>query len=327
MKINKQDNVTHKLGIIVPCYNEEAILHYSAGKLKDFIEGLIKKQILDPASFICFVDDGSKDKTWPMIEELVKESPVFKGIKLSANFGHQNALIAGMFSEKYNADCLITIDADLQDDIEVMEKMIEDFNLGSKIVYGVRDNRDNDTFFKKFTAQSFYKLMEAMKVRTVYNHADFRLVASDVIEHLEKFGEYSLFLRGIFPLLGFNYSCVYYKRNKRIAGETKYPFHKMLSFAWNGITSFGTSPLRVIFYIGILMFFVSVVLGVWVILSILFGKIIQGWASTLLLNLTFSGINMICLGIIGEYIGKIYQEVKSRPRFIIEKKQSNGNRI
>lgn len=314
-----------KLGLIVPCYNEEEILGYTSDKLGIYISSLIQKQILHPKSFICFVDDGSKDKTWEIIQKIVDQNTLFKGIKLATNFGHQNALIAGMFAEKINADCLITIDADLQDDIMVIEQMLLNYKSGSKVVYGVRDNRDNDTFFKKFTAQSFYKLMSAMNVKTVYNHADFRLVDVEVISHLEKFEEVSLFLRGIIPLIGFSSSSVYYKRDVRIVGETKYPFRKMLSFAWNGITSFSTAPLRIIFYLGIFMFFTSVCLGMWVIISMFIGTTIQGWASSLLLNLTFSGINMICLGIIGEYIGKIYQEVKSRPRFIIEKTISNGN--
>jgi glycosyltransferase involved in cell wall biosynthesis len=316
-----------KLGIIVPCYNEEEILSYSATKLGDYLVRLIKDGLIEDSSFICFVDDGSKDKSWSIIETLVQKSEIFKGIKLSTNFGHQNALIAGMFSEKTNADCLITIDADLQDDITVIEEMIKHYEQGSKVVYGVRDNRDSDTFFKKFTAQSFYRLMSAMKVRTVYNHADYRLMDSKVIEYLEKYEEVSLFLRGIVPIIGFKSSSVYYKRNVRLVGETKYPFRKMLSFAWGGITSFSTTPLRVIFFIGIFMFLASVAIGFWVIVSIIYGKTIQGWASSLLLNLSFSGINMICLGIMGEYIGKIYQEVKRRPRFIIETKIRNGNRV
>lgn len=314
-----------KLGLIVPCYNEEEILGYSSEKLGSYILMLIDKKILHPNSFVCFVDDGSRDKTWEIIQSLVNQNKVFKGIKLATNFGHQNALIAGMFSEKVNADCLITIDADLQDDILVIEQMLSHYKLGSKIVYGVRDNRDNDTFFKKFTAQSFYKLMNTMNVKSVYNHADYRLIDSVVITHLEKFGEVSMFLRGIIPLIGFTSSCVYYKRDIRIIGETKYPFSKMLSFAWNGITSFSTAPLRIIFYLGIFMFLSSVCLGLWVLFTKFSGNSIQGWSSSLLLNLTFSGINMMCLGIIGEYIGKIYQEVKGRPRFIIEKMIFHNN--
>ncbi len=327
MEIESKNSQKVKLGIIVPCYNEEEILSYSATKLGDYLVRLIKDGLIEDSSFICFVDDGSKDKSWSIIETLVQKSEIFKGIKLSTNFGHQNALIAGMFSEKTNADCLITIDADLQDDITVIEEMIKHYEQGSKVVYGVRDNRDSDTFFKKFTAQSFYRLMSAMKVRTVYNHADYRLMDSKVIEYLEKYEEVSLFLRGIVPIIGFKSSSVYYKRNVRLVGETKYPFRKMLSFAWGGITSFSTTPLRVIFFIGIFMFLASVAIGFWVIVSIIYGKTIQGWASSLLLNLSFSGINMICLGIMGEYIGKIYQEVKRRPRFIIETKIRNGNRV
>jgi glycosyltransferase involved in cell wall biosynthesis len=325
VKPNSKYEVPVKVAVIVPCYNEQEILNYSAEKLQDYILGLIGKGLLDKESYICFVDDGSRDKTWELIQNLVKNGNHFKGIKLSANFGHQNALIAGMFSEKKNADCLITIDADMQDDIRVIDQMVLNYLAGSKVVYGVRDNRDNDTFFKKFTAQTFYKLMNAMKVKTVYNHADYRLLASEVVEHLERFEEVSLFLRGIIPLIGFQSSSVYYKRDIRIAGESKYPFRKMLNFAWNGITSFSTAPLRVIFYVGVFMFVTSFILGLWVIISLLNGSTIQGWASSLLLNLAFSGINMICLGIIGEYIGKIYQEVKSRPRFIIEERIENGN--
>jgi polyisoprenyl-phosphate glycosyltransferase len=327
LEIESKNNQKVKLGIIVPCYNEEEILSYSAEKLEDYVSSLIQNGLVHKSSFICFVDDGSRDKTWSIIDTLVQKSEIFKGIKLSTNFGHQNALIAGMFSEKTNADCLITIDADLQDDIAVIEEMIKHYKQGSKVVYGVRDNRDSDTFFKKFTAQSFYRLMSAMKVKTVYNHADYRLMDSQVIEYLERYEEVSLFLRGIVPLIGFKTSSVYYKRNIRIVGETKYPFRKMLGFAWGGITSFSTTPLRVIFFIGIFMFLASVAIGLWVIISIIYGKTIQGWASSLLLNLTFSGINMICLGIMGEYIGKIYQEVKRRPRFIIETKISNGDRV
>ncbi|MBK9283194.1 MAG: glycosyltransferase family 2 protein [Sphingobacteriaceae bacterium] len=314
-----------KIAIIVPCYNEQEIIGHTCQKLSDYLKELMARNIISMESYVCYVDDGSRDRTWKLIQEYVKANSLFKGIKLSTNFGHQNALIAGLFTEKKYADCMITIDADLQDDITVIEKMVSQYNEGSKIVYGVRENRDSDTIFKRFTAQSFYRLMSFMKIKTVYNHADFRLIASDTVEHLEKFNEVSLFLRGIIPLLGFQSSCVYYSRSARIAGETKYPFRKMMSFAWKGITSFSTTPLRIIFYIGIFMFLASIAVGIWVLFSILYGHTIKGWASSLLLNLTFSGMNMICLGIIGEYIGKIYQEVKQRPRFIIEHKIEHGN--
>ena len=312
-----------KLGVVLPCYNEEAVLKLSAEQLRTKFLDLKAANLITEDSFVCFVDDGSRDATWEIIEDLTKD-PLFKGIKLATNFGHQNAILAGMFTCKSMADCIITIDADLQDDIDVFDKMIHAYHAGSLIVYGVRDNRDSDTFFKKFTAQSFYKLMQWMKVKSVYNHADFRFIDSRVITELEKFNEVSLFLRGIFPLIGFKSSNVYYARSPRLAGETKYPVGKMLNFAWNGITSFSTSPLRLIFYIGIIMFLLSLFFGVWVTVSALSGNAIKGWSSTLLVNLIFSGINMICLGIIGEYIGKIYQEVKRRPRFIIDEVLNNN---
>jgi len=308
---------TIRLGVILPCYNEEEVLNISAEKLRVKLTQLIESNLISEDSFVCFVDDGSRDKTWELIESLTHNS-MFKGIKLATNFGHQNAILAGMFTCKSMVDCVITIDADLQDDIDVFEQMIHSYHEGSLIVYGVRDNRDSDTFFKKFTAQSFYKLMQWMKVKSVYNHADFRFIDSRVITELEKFNETSLFLRGIFPLIGYKSSNVYYARSPRLAGETKYPIRKMLNFAWNGITSFSTTPLRFIFYIGIIMFLLSLFFGVWVTISALSGNAIKGWSSTLLVNLIFSGINMICLGIIGEYIGKIYQEVKRRPRYIID---------
>lgn len=306
-----------KLGVILPCFNEEEILEISAEKLRFKFDELIESNLITRDSFVCFVDDGSIDKTWKIIQKLV-ETPLYKGIKLATNFGHQNALLAGMFSCKTDAQCLITIDADLQDDIDVFEQMITAYHEGNLIVYGVRENRDSDTFFKKFTAQSFYKLMQWMKVNSVYNHADFRFIDSRVITELEKFNEVSLFLRGIFPLIGFKSTNVYYARTQRLAGETKYPLKKMLNFAWNGITSFSTAPLRIIFYIGILMFLISIIFGVWIGITYINGQTIKGWTSTVLVYLLFSGINMICLGIVGEYIGKIYQEVKKRPRYIID---------
>ena len=307
-----------RLGVILPCYNEEEVLNLSAEKLRNKMNFLIEKKRISEDSYICFVDDGSRDSTWTLIEQLTADN-LFKGIKLATNFGHQNAILAGMLTCKDKADCIITIDADLQDDIEVFEQMIDQYHQGNLIVYGVRDNRDNDTFFKRFTAETFYKLMQKMKVKSIYNHADFRFIDVRVLNELEKFNEVSLFLRGIFPLIGFQTSCVYYKRDVRLAGETKYPVSKMLSFAWNGITSFSTTPLKAIFYIGISMFLISMFFGLWVMVAAITGHAVKGWSSTLLVNLVFSGINMICLGIIGEYTGKIYQEVKRRPRFIIDK--------
>ncbi len=306
------------IGIVLPCYNEEAVLLNSFNLLQEKIYSLIKLKLISDKSFLCFVDDGSKDKTWDLIQKIADNNTV-RGIKLSTNFGHQNALVAGLLTMKSEADCLISLDVDLQDDIDVLDEMIRLYNKGNLIVSGVRDNRDNDTFFKKITAQFFYKLMIFMKVKTIYNHADFRLVDSRVLTEFERFNEVSLFLRGIFPLLGFQTANVYYTRKNREAGETKYPLRKMLSFAWNGITSFSTAPLKLIFSLGIVMFFMSIFIGFWVVFASINGQVIKGWASSLLLNLLFAGINMISLGVIGEYIGKIYQEVKHRPRYIIEK--------
>ena len=306
------------IGIVLPCYNEEAVLLNSFNLLQEKIYSLIELKLISDKSFLCFVDDGSKDKTWDLIQKIADNNTV-RGIKLSTNFGHQNALVAGLLTMKSEADCLISLDVDLQDDIDVLDEMIRLYNKGNLIVSGVRDNRDNDTFFKKITAQFFYKLMIFMKVKTIYNHADFRLVDSRVLNEFERFNEVSLFLRGIFPLLGFQTANVYYTRKNREAGETKYPLRKMLSFAWNGITSFSTAPLKLIFSLGIVMFFMSIFIGFWVVFASINGHVIKGWASSLLLNLLFAGINMISLGVIGEYIGKIYQEVKHRPRYIIDK--------
>ncbi len=314
--------ITHSppiLAIIVPCYNEEAVLAISAKELLNRLEALVDASRISPQSYLCLVDDGSRDATWDIIERHSRESNRVKGIKLSANFGHQNALLAGLFSEKSTADCLVTIDADLQDDVTVIEQMVEKFTDGNQIVYGVRSDRKNDSFLKRNSAQWFYKLMHRMGIRTIYNHADFRLAGRQVIENLERFNEVNLFLRGIFPLMGFKSDVVYYTRADRALGETKYPFRKMVSFAWQGITSFNTSLLRLVTVMGVFMFFLSLLTALWVLITFLTGNAVQGWASLLLITSLFSGINMISLGLIGEYVGKIFLEVKQRPRFIIEK--------
>jgi glycosyltransferase involved in cell wall biosynthesis len=307
------------LCIVVPCFNESETLLDSAQKLTDVLAYLIASNKVSHKSYICFVDDGSRDNTWEVIDQICKEKKLVKGLKLSANFGHQNALIAGLFSQKNNADCFVTIDADLQDDIHTIEHMVDKYNQGCNIVYGVRNNRETDTAFKRLTADFFYKLMQGLKVNTINNHADYRLADKKVVETLERFGEANLFLRGIFPLMGFKHEMVYYKRNVRLHGETKYPFRKMLSFAWQGVTSFSTTPLKLVFTLGIITFLVSLVIAFWVLLMLIEGKTVRGWASSLLITTAFSGLNMICLGIIGEYVGKIYKEVKNRPRYIIEK--------
>lgn len=306
------------LAIIVPCYNEEEVLPLFLKKLIEQLDLLAAREKISEKSHVCFVDDGSHDDTWDLIESFSQDTRI-KGIKLSNNFGHQNALLAGLFCQKDKADCFITIDADLQDDVAVIEQMLDKYSEGNMIVYGVRDDRETDTFLKRKSAHLFYRILNSLGVKTIYNHADFRLASRQVIENLEHFNEVNLFLRGIFPLLGFNSDIVYYTRRKRTLGVTKYPFGKMVGFAWQGITSFNTSLLRFVTLAGIFMFLVSIFTAVWVLVTYISGKSIQGWTSILLIMTSFSGINMICLGLIGEYVGKIFLEVKQRPRFIIEK--------
>lgn len=306
------------LAIIVPCYNESAVLPFTVKELISITDRLVSAGKVDSRSYICFVDDGSVDKTWEIIKSFSSDMSSVKGIRLSTNFGHQNALLAGLFSEKDSADCLITIDADLQDDISVIEQMIHKHSEGCKIVYGVRQSRESDGFWKRHSAQFFYRLMKSLNVRTVYNHADFRLADSKVIASLHRFNEVNLFLRGIFPLMGYKSDIVRYSRAKRAYGETKYPFRKMAGFAWQGVTSFNTSLLRLVTWVGVSMFFVSVIISLWVLIAFITGNTIHGWTSMLLIISLFSGLNMICLGLIGEYVGKIFLEVKQRPRYLIE---------
>ena len=306
------------LCIVTPCFNEEEILMISSQALSNVINELVDKDKISPESYVCFVDDGSTDHTWLLINELCSKNTVFKGIKLSNNFGHQNALLAGLFSQKNIADCIITIDADLQDDVDIIEKMIDKYSEGNKIVYAVRRHRKSDSYGKRNSAQLFYKLMEWLGVKTIYNHADYRLADRQVIINLEKFNEVNIFLRGIFPLMGFKHEIVLFDRKAREYGETKYTVPKMLSFAWQGITSFNTSLLRMVTYVGIIIFLFSIITAIWVVISYLQHKTYAGWTSILLVLSLFLGINMICLGIIGEYVGKIFYEVKQRPRYIIE---------
>lgn len=305
------------LSIIIPCYNEEGNIDMTIKELTLLINQLISKNKIDSKSFICLVDDGSTDNTWNEIEKHSTSNKV-KGIKLSTNFGHQNAILAGLFSQKESANCFVTIDADLQDDHWVIEQMIDRYKAGNKIVYGVRDNRQSDTLFKRTTAQLFYKCMNKLGAKTINNHADFRLCDTQVLHNLEKYNEINLFLRGIFPLMGFKTDIVTYRRKKRIQGETKYSLRKMISFAWQGITSFNTSLLRFVTVLGVVMFFISMLTMIWAFFAYLNGKTILGWTSLFIIMSAFSGINMICMGIIGEYVAKIFFEVKHRPRYIIE---------
>lgn len=306
------------LSIVVPCYNEEEVLGETASRLLALREKLLKNDKINAQSSIYFVDDGSKDRTWEMIESLCAAHTPIRGIKLSRNRGHQNALLAGLFSAE--GDALVSIDADLQDDVNAIEEMVDAYKKGSAIVYGVRSRRDTDTAFKRSTAEGFYKLMHLMGVDIVYNHADYRLLDRTVIEHLKTYKEVNLFLRGIIPLIGFSSTSVYYERSERFAGESKYPLKKMLSFAWDGITSLSITPLRMITAAGFLIFFATLVMSAWVLGVKLFSsEAVPGWTSTVLPIYFIGGIQLLSLGIVGEYIGKIYLETKERPRFIIEK--------
>jgi len=307
-----------KLTVVLPSYNEEEVLYETSQRLVDLFHSLIEKEKIDEHSQICFVDDGSKDTTWNIIEELSREYSSIIGIKLSRNRGHQNALLAGLFSVE--GDIVISIDADLQDDITIIEEMIDLHVKGNDIVYGVRKERTTDSAFKRVTAEGFYKLMHIMGVDIVYNHADYRLMSRRAIEHLKEFKEVNLFLRAMVPLVGFKSDNVYYDRAERFAGESKYPLKKMLSFAWDGITSFSVMPLRFISAIGFIIFMLTLAMSLWVLGVRLFSdEAVPGWASTVLPIYFIGGIQLLSIGIVGEYIGKIYMETKERPRYIIEK--------
>ncbi|NWF65834.1 MAG: glycosyltransferase family 2 protein [Campylobacterales bacterium] len=306
------------LAIVIPCYNEEEVLSYTHEKMTQLLKSLIDKNLISSHSKIYFVDDGSRDKTWEIIENFSNHSPFVSGIKLSRNCGHQNALMAGIFSVDF--DVCITIDADLQDDINVIEEMVKKYHEGYNIVYGVRKKRDSDTKFKKLSAEFFYTLMQKMGVDVIHNHADFRLMDKKSVEALKEFKEVNLFLRGMIPLIGYKSCLVYYDRIERFAGESKYPLKKMLNFAWDGVTSFSVLPLRFITILGFLIFLLSCIMGVWAIAIKLFtNDAIAGWASTVIPIYFIGGIQLFALGIIGEYIGKIYKETKQRPRYFVEK--------
>jgi glycosyltransferase involved in cell wall biosynthesis len=308
----------YKLLLVVPCYNEQEILEKTYSTLSMYFIELKERNAITADSKICFVNDGSRDSTWIIIDSICKRDSNIIGLKLSRNFGHQAALVAGLLHHKNQFDCYISIDADLQDDLLAIDGMLEKHNEGSKIVYGVRNDRSSDSFFKRFTAETFYKLMQRMGVPTVYNHADFRLIDNQVLNEFSNFGETNLFIRGIIPMIGFQSDKVYYKRLEREAGESKYPLRKMLIFAWNGITSFSTVPMKLVLWFGIFNFVFAMGITFWVLVCKLFGFTVQGWTSIVLPMTFFSGSNMIAIGLIGEYVGKIYEEVKSRPRYIIE---------
>ncbi|MBR6599266.1 MAG: glycosyltransferase family 2 protein [Oscillospiraceae bacterium] len=308
------------LYMVVPCYNEEAVLHETAKQLKEKYVSLISRELISDKSRIVFVNDGSKDKTWEIITKLHNDDPdFFSGINLAHNSGHQNAVLAGLMTVKDICDMAITMDADLQDDINTIDAMVEKYYEGNQVVYGVRSARDTDTFFKKFTAEGFYKFMKVMGADVVYNHADFRLMSKRVLSELAGFKEVNLFLRGMVPLIGFQSCSVYYERHERFAGESKYPLKKMLAFAINGITSFSTKPLKLITLLGLIMCIISVLTFIWAFIVKLSGQSVTGWSSMMCSIWLIGGLQLFCLGIIGEYVGKIYSEVKQRPRYIIDK--------
>lgn len=304
---------------VVPCYNEEQVINKCAEKLYDKLTFLIKSEMVDKNSRILFVDDGSRDKTWELISKLNKDNPFIEGVKLSRNRGHQNALIAGLMTAKEYCDCAISLDADLQDDIDVIDEFVKKYNEGCHVVYGVRNNRDTDTVFKRSTALGFYKLMKILGVDLVYNHADYRLLSREALEALSEYKEVNLFLRGIVPLIGYRSDYVYYERHERFAGETKYPLKKMVNFALEGITSFSVKPLKIISNLGILISFGSVLGLLYALCSHFFGYTVAGWTAIVCSIWLLGGIQLLCIGVLGTYIGKIYSEIKARPRYHIEK--------
>ena len=311
------------LYIVVPCYNEEKVLPITSGMFLEKVQKLIQAEKIDEKSRIMFVNDGSKDRTWEIILELAKKDEHFIGISQSRNRGHQNAVLAGLMEAKDCCDITISIDCDGQDDINAMDQMIEEYYDGCEIVYGVRSNREKDTIFKRCTAQGFYKFLNAMGAEVVYNHADYRLVSSRVLQEFANYKEVNLFLRGMFPLVGFKSTSVYYERHERIAGESHYPLRKMLALAFDGITSLSVKPIRMITELGIIIAMVSFAGVIWSIVMALLGRTVAGWASMVCIVAFIGGVQLICTGVIGEYIGKIYMEVKHRPRYIISERTMN----
>lgn len=314
-----------RLAIVVPCYNEEEVLKIASKALREVLDDLISKGKISDNSFVMFVNDGSKDRTWELIEEEHRLYPdkVF-GVKLAGNVGHQFALTAGLITSIPMCDISVSIDADLQDDVLVIEEMVDKYHEGKDIVYGVRKKRETDTFFKRTTAQAFYKLMNLMGVKTIYNHADFRLMSKRAMEHFSKFEETNLFLRGMMPLIGYETDCVYYDRKERVAGESKYPLKKMLALAFNGISSFSIKPISFITGLGAVIVFLSICAAIYALISYFCGNVEPGWTSLILSIWFLGGVQLLCIGLIGQYIGKIYMEVKHRPRYNIEKVLSDN---
>ncbi len=308
------------LYIVIPCYNEEQVLPITCSMFLEKIKSLVQKEKISDESRVLFVNDGSKDKTWEIIKQLAKEDYHYKGISQSRNRGHQNAVLAGLMEAKDVCDITISIDCDGQDDINAMDAMVDAYLDGCEIVYGVRSKRDTDTFFKRFTAEGFYKVMNWMGAEVVFNHADYRLVSSRVLQEFANYKEVNIFLRGMFPLVGFKSTSVYYERHERIAGESHYPLSKMLALAFDGITSLSVKPLHLITGLGCGIAVLSFIGVIWSVIVALTGHSVAGWASMTSIVCFIGGVQLICLGVLGEYIGKIYMEVKHRPRYIISER-------
>ena len=311
------------LYIVVPCYNEEEVLPETSKRLKEKVTSLVQAGKVSEKSRILFVNDGSKDRTWELISALHESDPIFSGVDLTRNRGHQNALLAGLMTAKDRCDMTISMDADLQDDVDAVDRMVEEYYAGCDIVYGVRSSRKKDTFFKRFTAEGFYRVMNLMGAETVFNHADYRLMSKRALEGLAQFKEVNLFLRGMVPMVGYRTGTVEYERGERFAGESKYPLKKMLAFAMEGITSLSTKPLKMITGLGFFIFLVSIIMLITFIVKWALGMTVAGWASVICSVWAIGGLILLSLGVIGEYIGKIYLETKGRPRFLIREVLDN----
>lgn len=312
------------LAIVIPCYNEEDVFRETISRLEMVLNDLINQNIINNQSYILFVDDGSKDQTWSLINNFNKSKSFVRGLKLSRNFGHQYALLAGLH-QVTDVDIVISIDADLQDDLNAIQSMVEAYQKGNEVVYGVREDRSSDTAFKRNTALLFYKFMNLLGVETVYNHADYRLLSKKALRTFLEFEETNLYIRGIVPLIGYTATNVYYKRAERFAGESKYNLQKMISFAWNGISSMSVKPLRFVSFCGFFIFFMTIILTIYAFISYLTNNVTPGWASTVIPLYFLGGVQLLCIGIIGEYLAKIFNEIKKRPRFIIEEYLNNNN--
>ena len=307
-----------KLYLAIPCYNEEEVLWDTAEKLLNKYYDMMSERKISQKSKIVFIDDGSKDSTWEIIEDLHKQNPIFQGIKLTCNRGHQNALLAGLMTLKDRADAVISIDADLQDDINVFDDMLKEYENGCDVVYGVRSKREKDSFFKRFTAEEYYRILKRMGAKVIFNHADFRLMSKRALQAFSLYRETNIFMRGMVPLIGYKSAIVKYERAERLAGESKYPMKKMLSLAWEGVTSLSIKPIRMITWLGLFIFVVSLIMIVYSLVSFFMGVAVSGWASTLASIWALGGLQLLAIGVIGEYLGKIYLETKRRTRFIIE---------